>query len=330
MQSFVQKIKILKFVTKNVRFLHFGAGTWKYYCHIWNQRVRIYLVAKFGAKIKILKFRTKNAWFGYFWTGSWKLYSHILNQHPRICLIARFHEKMKMPKFGTKNVFAHSWSQKKWYCHIWNQPYQICLSVKFCEKTKTPKFGVKNALFGYFWATISKNYSKKNFNNNLKICTKTFILMSWNSRKKMKSLVKPCFWTFQKNSMIVNLQPSCLIYKFTTFSFISIVCLVWIAIYHLQYFMLQSVLKFYELPGQQQNLIIWSSVLIFGWYGWKKEVVNVPVSFYYWKWYLGNNLRYFVRLQIQLTNLVSFPFVTILLYVYICSMYVLYAAMWIL
>ena len=153
----------------------------------------------------------------------------------------------------------------------------------FAKKQKRLNLGSKMPYLGIFGLQFQNTILKKISTTNLKICTKTFILMSWNSRKKMKSLIKPCFWTFQKNSMIVNLQPSCLIYKFTTFSFISIVCLVWIATYHLQYFMLQSVLKFYELPGQQQNLIIWYSLLIFGWYGWKKEVVNVPVSFYYWK-----------------------------------------------
>ena len=34
----------------------------------------------------------------------------------------------------------------------------ICLAVKFCEKMKMPKFGTQNALFGYFWARISKSY----------------------------------------------------------------------------------------------------------------------------------------------------------------------------
>ena len=77
------KINILKFGTKNARFSYFEAGISKYYCHIWNQRPRICLVAKFGAKIKILKSGSKNVWFGYFWTGSWKLYCHIWNQHPQ-------------------------------------------------------------------------------------------------------------------------------------------------------------------------------------------------------------------------------------------------------
>ena len=61
------KIKTLKFTTKNIWFVYFWAGIWKYFYHIWNQRPRVCLVAKFDAKIRILKFRTENAWFRYFW-----------------------------------------------------------------------------------------------------------------------------------------------------------------------------------------------------------------------------------------------------------------------
>ena len=59
LQSFVQKIKILKFGIKNVRFLYFGAGIWKYYFYIWNQRTLICLVAKFGTKRKSLNLGPK-------------------------------------------------------------------------------------------------------------------------------------------------------------------------------------------------------------------------------------------------------------------------------
>ena len=54
-----KKIKILKFGTENGRFRYFGAGIWKNYSHIWNQRPRICLITKFGGKTKILKFGTK-------------------------------------------------------------------------------------------------------------------------------------------------------------------------------------------------------------------------------------------------------------------------------
>ena len=139
LQSFVQKIKILKFGKK------FGTGTWKYCCHIWNQRPQICLAAKFGAKVKILKFETKNTWFGYFWTGSWKLYCHILNQLHRICLISKFLRKTKMPKLGTNNVlFEYFWARIwKWYCHIWNQHSRICLISRFLrKKTNVPYLGI--------------------------------------------------------------------------------------------------------------------------------------------------------------------------------------------
>ena len=49
LQSF-KKIKSFKFGIKNARFACFRVGIWIHYCHIWNQRSQIYLVAKFGAK----------------------------------------------------------------------------------------------------------------------------------------------------------------------------------------------------------------------------------------------------------------------------------------
>ena len=93
--SFKKKKNVLKLGTKNVRFPYLGAGIWKYYYHIWNQRPRICLVAKFGAKIKIVKFGTRNALFEYSWVGIWKWYSHNWNQHPRICLSANVAKKQK-------------------------------------------------------------------------------------------------------------------------------------------------------------------------------------------------------------------------------------------
>ena len=112
-----KKIKILNFGNKNARFPYFWAEISKYYCHIWNQLLRICLVAEFGANIKILKFGSKNAWFGYFWRRNWKLYCHIWNQHSRIYLIAKFCEKMKMPKFGTKSALF-GYGAGTWKCVI--------------------------------------------------------------------------------------------------------------------------------------------------------------------------------------------------------------------
>ena len=161
---------------------YFWAGIWKYYCHIWNLRPRICLVAKFGPKIKTLKFGTKSTWFGFFWARILKNYCHIWNQHPQICLFSKFHEKTKMPKFGTKNAwFRYFWTGTwKQYCHIWNQQPRICLIVKFRGKTKMPKFGTKmpylggtkNALFGYFLVRILKKLLSylKSALSNLSTC----------------------------------------------------------------------------------------------------------------------------------------------------------------
>ena len=42
--------KILKFGTRSAWFGYLGSGSWKYYCHIWNQHPRICLIAKFTEK----------------------------------------------------------------------------------------------------------------------------------------------------------------------------------------------------------------------------------------------------------------------------------------
>ena len=105
----------------------FGQGFEKNYCHICNQHLQIYLIAKFRGKTKMPKFGTKNALFACFWVGILKQYCHISNQHVRICLIATFRGKTKMPKFGRPKM-----------------SYWVFLR--------------KNALFGYFWAGIVKDY----------------------------------------------------------------------------------------------------------------------------------------------------------------------------
>ena len=41
-----------KFGTKNAWFEYFGAGTWKQYCHFWNQHPRICPLQNFAEKQK--------------------------------------------------------------------------------------------------------------------------------------------------------------------------------------------------------------------------------------------------------------------------------------
>ena len=91
MESLVQKIKILKFVTKIAWLGYFGAGIWKQYCHIWNQHPKICVTGKFREKTKLPKFRTKCLiWVfltkttscGYFWARIKNNYCEIWNHHP--------------------------------------------------------------------------------------------------------------------------------------------------------------------------------------------------------------------------------------------------------
>ena len=119
------------------------------------------------------------------------------------------------------------------------------------------------------------------------------MLRRWNSIGKLKVLVKPCF-----------LPMTCLI-KEITFFFIN-------RMSYLDSNMLCEI--FYASIGPQvlhiarteTDLVIRLNELILCLYGWKTKVVNVPVSFHYWKIYLGDVLRQFIRLQIQLINLLSF------------------------
>ena len=180
LQNFTKK-KQPKFRTKTAWFGSFGAGTWKQFCHIWNQYLQICLIEKFHWKAKMPKFGTKNALFGYFWAGVLENYIHIWNLHLRICLITKFWEETKMPKFWTKNAwFGYFWPRmpylgisgqefQKNYCQIWNQHPWNCLIAKYREIMEMPKFGTKSALFGYFLARIFRNCCRI-WNQHLQIC----------------------------------------------------------------------------------------------------------------------------------------------------------------
>ena len=50
----------------------FWAGILENYCHIWNQYLRICLIAKLCGESKMLKLRTKKVLFGYFGAEIWK------------------------------------------------------------------------------------------------------------------------------------------------------------------------------------------------------------------------------------------------------------------
>ena len=132
----------------------FGAGIWKYYCHVSNQRPRICLVAKFVAKIKILKFRSKNALF---WDTIWKKLLSYLKSAPSNFSNCKFGEKKNWgPKMCDSSIFlAEIWKK---YCHIWNKHPRICLIAKYHEIMKMANFGTTSTLFGYFWPRILKNY----------------------------------------------------------------------------------------------------------------------------------------------------------------------------
>ena len=148
--------------------MYFWAGIWKYYCHVSNQRPRIFLIPKFGAKIKILKFRTKNVLFEYFWAGTWKNCCHIWNQYPQICLVANYHEITKMHKFETKSALFGYFGlefKKKLLSYLKSAPSNLSI----CKNSRMPKFGTRNAWFGHFRAGIWKQYCHIS-NQHSRIC----------------------------------------------------------------------------------------------------------------------------------------------------------------
>ena len=131
--------------------MYFGAGIWKYYCHVSNQRPRIWLVAKFVAKIKILKFRSKNALF---WDTIWKKLLSYLKSAPSNFSNCKFGEKKNWgPKICDSSIFGLKYEKNIVIFEI-----SICLIAKYHEIMKMPNFGTTSTLFGYFWPRILKNY----------------------------------------------------------------------------------------------------------------------------------------------------------------------------
>ena len=63
------------------KFGYFGDGIFKDDCHIWNQHLRISVIAQFFKEIEMHKFRTKNALFAYFW--------------PKIPYLGNFEQELK-------------------------------------------------------------------------------------------------------------------------------------------------------------------------------------------------------------------------------------------
>ena len=59
--------KMPNFGTKNALFGYFCTRVFKNYCYIWNQYLRICLIAKFCEETKVPKFGTKNTLLGCFW-----------------------------------------------------------------------------------------------------------------------------------------------------------------------------------------------------------------------------------------------------------------------
>ena len=126
LQSFVQKLNIIRFGNKNANF---GARILKYYSHIWNQRPRICLLTKLEANTKIFKFGTKNTLFGYFFHQKcpiWVFLYNNLKSASSSLSNCKISGKCKMAKFGTENALFECFCARILtnYCHIWNRQPQ--------------------------------------------------------------------------------------------------------------------------------------------------------------------------------------------------------------
>ena len=115
----------------------------------------------------------------------------------------------------------------------------------------------------------------------------------WDETQEGKQ--RPCKASFLDLSLGVqkeNLLLSCFIKKMV-FPFISTTFPILIVTYHLKDFMLQSAAKFFAFPGQLHTSLIWQHVLVF--FGTdKKRIVNVLVSFDYFKRSLRNTSKHFI------------------------------------
>ena len=132
-------------------YLGLWAGMLKNYCHICDQRLLIYRIAKFRSKIRIFKFGTKNALFGCFGQQFQKTIVIFEISALQFTLLQSLMQKIKALKFGTKNArFAYIgtgiW---RYYCHIWNQHPGISLTTKFRETMKKHKFEKKTMSFAH-------------------------------------------------------------------------------------------------------------------------------------------------------------------------------------
>ena len=95
-----------KFGTKNLLLEYFSARILKNYCHIWNQHLRISVIAKFCKETRMPTFGIKNILFGYFFDPK--------------CLIWVF-----LPKNFRKTIFIFEISNLKF---VYLQNFSKCLN----------------------------------------------------------------------------------------------------------------------------------------------------------------------------------------------------------
>ena len=163
-----------KFGTKNVLFGYFWATILNNYCHIWNQHLRISVIAKFCEETKLPKYGIKNALFGYFWQKCliWVFLGKIFRKAIVIFKIStlkfvklrNFTKKQKYINLGPKmpdlGIFGLEFENNIVIFEI--SILEFAYLQNFVKKQKCLNLGskmrwvflTKNTVFGYFGARI--------------------------------------------------------------------------------------------------------------------------------------------------------------------------------
>ena len=158
---------------------------------------------------------------------------------------------------------------------------------------------------------------------SLKIIKTSFILIIWNSRRKLKSLAKTCFLIFQKkvhNRKFINGKQKLSNERDAFSLFISYIT--YLDNNKLAEIIYRSIgFQILRIVRTTSNLInMVPPVNLFDLIRMKKQGMNILVLFYYQIRSLGNTLQYFLSLQVMLTNLLNSSLLALLIYahVYVC------------
>ena len=133
-----------KFGTKNALFGCSWGRILKNYCHIWNQHLRISVIAKFYEEKRCLNLGPEGPNLGIFGEELKKLLSYLKSATSNLSNCKIF-GKTKVPKFRTKNVL---------FVYFWARILQIWVFNSYSEFWYRVAFFLRSALL-FFWRSVS-------------------------------------------------------------------------------------------------------------------------------------------------------------------------------